>query len=231
MVPMFQDLFDAQRAYFATNVTRTYEWRVEQLDRMARMLTENETHLQQAIAADFKTAKQEYVFETLASIGEAQFQKSQLETWMSPSEVPVPRFLGASGHKAVVFRDPYGVALIIGPFNGPLTLLIRPAMTALAAGNTCILKLSSSLAATSTLLLELVPKYFDPRAVTAVHGHREEIAELLKLLFYFIFFTGGAVNQVNIHLFIETMPFGGVGPWATTTVRTVSTCSRMRSQC
>lgn len=186
----FQDIFDAQKAFFATGVTRSYEWRVEQLDRMAGLLAENEAALQNVVAADFKTASQEYIFETAAPLGETQYQKSQLKAWMEPVEAPVPKFLAETGHKGFVYRDPYGVTLIMGPFNGPLLLLIRPALTALAAGNTCILKLSEQLSATSALLMELVPRYFDPRAVTVVTGHREEVTELLKLPFDFIFFTG-----------------------------------------
>jgi aldehyde dehydrogenase (NAD+) len=186
----FQSIFDAQKACFASAVTRTYAWRIEQLDRMAGLLLENEAALQRAIAADFKTASQEYVFETVASIGETQFQKGQLKSWMEPVEAPLPKFLARTGHKGIVYREPYGVTLIIGPFNGPLLLLIRPAISALAAGNTCVLKLSEQLSATSALLMELVPRYFDPRAVTAVRGGREEVTQLLKLPFDFIFFTG-----------------------------------------
>jgi aldehyde dehydrogenase (NAD+) len=181
----FQDLFDRQKRHFATGATRNRGWRIEQLDRMSRLVAENEAALQQAIAKDFKTASQEQIFETLACVGEVAFQKSQLDEWM-----PAPRALAATGHRGVVYRDPYGVAPIIGPFNGPLLLLLRPAITALAAGNTCILKLSSALPATSAVLLELAPKYFDPQAVAAVAGHREETTELLKLPFDFIFFTG-----------------------------------------
>ncbi|MDB5824031.1 MAG: aldehyde dehydrogenase [Herminiimonas sp.] len=186
----FQNLFDTQTTYFATGVTRSYEWRVEQLNRMGRMIMENEAALQAAVARDFKTATQEYIFETLACFLETEFQKSQLKDWMAPVEAPVPRALAATGHKGFVYREPYGVALIVGPFNGPLLLLLRPAIAALAAGNTCVFKLSTALAATSALLLELVPKYFQPQAVTAVLGHREAITELLKLPFDFIFFTG-----------------------------------------
>jgi aldehyde dehydrogenase (NAD+) len=186
----FQNLFDTQKTYFATGVTRSYEWRVEQLNRMGRMIKENEAALQAAVARDFKTATQEYIFETLACFLETEFQKSQLKDWMAPVEAPVPRALAATGHKGFVYREPYGVTLIIGPFNGPLLLLLRPAIAALAAGNTCVFKLSTALAATSALLLELVPKYFQPQAVTAVLGHREAITELLKLPFDFIFFTG-----------------------------------------
>jgi aldehyde dehydrogenase (NAD+) len=186
----FQDLFDRQKHHFATGVTRRREWRIEQLDRMSRLVAENEAVLQQAIGQDFKTASQEQIFETMACLGEVAFQKSQLDEWMKPVESPVPRSLAATGHRGVVYRDPYGVVLVIGPFNGPLLLLLRPAITALAAGNTCILKLSERLVATSALLLDLLPKYFEPDAVAAVAGGREETTALLKLPFDFIFFTG-----------------------------------------
>src|SRR5712675_235749 len=186
----FQKIFDAQKALFATGVTRGYEWRVDQLDRMARMIRENEARFQQAMAKEFKTASQEYIFETAASAGESEVQKSQLKEWMKPVEAPVPRFLAETGHKGMIYREPYGVALIIGPFNGPLLLLIRPALAALAAGNTCILTLSEALPETTKVLLDLVPKYFDPSAVTVVAGGKEQNTELLKLSFDFIFFTG-----------------------------------------
>jgi acyl-CoA reductase-like NAD-dependent aldehyde dehydrogenase len=186
----FQNLFDAQKAYFANNGTRSYAWRLEQLDRMGKMIKENEAALQRAIARDFKTASQEYIFETAATFLETEYQKSQLQAWMTPTEAPVPKALAKTGHKGMVYQDPYGVVLVIGPSNGPLTLLLRPAIAALTAGNTCVLKLSPALSATSAVLLDLVPKYFDPRAVSAVAGNREETTELLKLPFDFIFFTG-----------------------------------------
>src|SRR5271156_4641992 len=186
----FQKLFDAQKALFASGITRTYEWRVEQLDRMARMIRENEKRFQEAMAKDFKTASQEVIFETQASAGETEVQKSQLKEWMKPVEAPVPRFLAKTGHKGIVYREPYGVALIIGPFNGPLLLLIRPALAVLAAGNTCILKPSEALVNTSALLRRLVPEYFDPEAVAIVATDRETANALLELPLDFIFFTG-----------------------------------------
>src|SRR5277367_4918138 len=82
----FQELFDRQQSHFATGVTRSREWRIEQLDRMGRLILENEAALQQAIGRDFKTASQEQIFETQACYGETLFQKSQLEEWMKPTE-------------------------------------------------------------------------------------------------------------------------------------------------
>src|SRR6266851_1429544 len=189
-VNSFQGLFDRQRNLFATGTTRSYEWRIEQLDRMGRLLQENEKSLQKAVAQDFKTATQEYIFETFACLGEVMYQKSQLKDWMKQVEAPVPRALAATGHRGIIYRDPYGVVLVIGPFNGPLLLLLRPAIAALAAGNCCVLKLSEAIKATSSLLIDLIPKYFDPDAVTAMASHREQTTELLKLPFDFIFFTG-----------------------------------------
>ena len=111
----FQSLFDAQKSYFASNVTRSHAWRVEQLDRMAKMVKENEAALQKAIARDFKTASQEHIFETATAVTETEFQKSQLSSWMAPTEAPVPTALAKTGHKGMVYRDPYGVVLVIGP--------------------------------------------------------------------------------------------------------------------
>ncbi|HEY3841174.1 MAG TPA: aldehyde dehydrogenase family protein [Bryobacteraceae bacterium] len=241
----FQDIFDAQKSYFATGVTKTRAWRFDQLDRLAQMLNENAERLYEAISKDFKTALQEKIFEVAATLGTIEGAKARIDEWMKPQEAVIPKFLAETGHRGIVYRDPYGVTLIMGPFNGPLLLLLRPAVAALSAGNTCILKLSEALPATSNLLQELVPLYFDPRAVVTASGNRDQVTELLKLPFDFIFFTGstkvgkivmraaaenitpillelgqfigglsfggGAVNQTNIHLWIETMPFGGVG--------------------
>jgi acyl-CoA reductase-like NAD-dependent aldehyde dehydrogenase len=164
----YEPIFTAQKALFRTGATRRREWRLDQLARMERMVSENEAELQDAVKSDFKTASQEYVFETQAAIGEVAFQRSHLDDWMKPVEAPVPNALAATGHRAVIYRDPYGVALIIGPFNGPLTLLLRPAIAALAAGNTCILTLSNALKHTSETLLRLIPCYFEKQAVAAV---------------------------------------------------------------
>ncbi|MFT4113625.1 aldehyde dehydrogenase family protein [Silvibacterium sp.] len=214
----FQDLFERQRRHFRSGATRAYEWRMDQLDRMARLLSENEETLHVAIRTDFKTASQEYLFETYACLGEIMYQQSQLKDWMTPVEAPVPKALAVTGHKAYIHREPHGVALIIGPFNGPLLLVLRPAIAALAAGNSCILKLSPALPATSALMARLVDQYFEPCSVAAIVGGREETLELLRLPFHFIFFTGStAVGKVVAraaaeHLTPVILQLGGQNP-------------------
>jgi aldehyde dehydrogenase (NAD+) len=186
----FQELFDKQKAYFDSDATKSYEWRIDQLTRLENLLKENSEALEAAISSDFKTASQEKVFEVQAPLGIAISTKARLKEWMKPADAAVPKALAASGHTAKVIREPYGVTLVIGPFNGPLTLLFDPAVSVIAAGNPCIFKVSEGLPATGKLLLDLIPKYFDERSVAVVSGSREEITELLKLPFDFIFFTG-----------------------------------------
>ena len=139
-----EDIFNRQKAYFATNITKSFEWRLEQLDRLAQLLSEHANEFYDALSRDFKTALSEKVFEVAATLGTIKVTKSLLKSWMQPIEAPVPKFLAESGHKAIVYREPYGVTLIMGPFNGPLLCLLRPTITALAAGNTCILKVSDA---------------------------------------------------------------------------------------
>src|SRR4026209_493275 len=91
-----QELFQKQKAYFASDVTKSYKWRVEQLDRLIRMLKENEEQFSEAARTDFKTALQENIFEVAASIGSIESTKSQVKEWMKPVEAPIPKFLAAS---------------------------------------------------------------------------------------------------------------------------------------
>jgi aldehyde dehydrogenase (NAD+) len=201
----FKAVLDKQKAYFNGDATKSYEWRIEQLNRMERMLKENAPALEAAVCKDFKTASQEKVFEVLAPLATIEFTKLDLRDWMKPASAPVPKALAASGHTTTVTREPYGPTLIIGPFNGPLILLLHPAI-ALSAGNPCILKFAESIPATSELLLQLIPKYFEPECVTAVYGSREEVTELLKLPFDFIFFTGSVkVGKVIMRAAAENL--------------------------
>ena len=186
----FREIFERQKKYFNSDATKSYGWRIDQLDRLERLLKENAQGLQEAVQNDFKTASSEYVFEVMAPLGVIEFTKSQLREWMKPTNAPLPKFLAASGHTTTVIREPYGPSLLIGPFNGPLTLSLDPVVGLLSAGNPCIMKVSEQIPATSHLLMELIAKYFQPECLTAVWGAKDEVNELLKLPFDFIFFTG-----------------------------------------
>ena len=87
----FQPIFDKQKDYFNTDATKSYEWRIEQLDRMAKMLNENNETFQEAVSKDFKTALEEKVFEVAAPLATIEFTKMQLKEWMKPISAMVPK--------------------------------------------------------------------------------------------------------------------------------------------
>jgi aldehyde dehydrogenase (NAD+) len=187
---LFQPIFDAQKKYFLTDITKSHEWRIDQLNRLEQLLTENREAFYESLGKDFKTCYFEQAFEILGLLGTIAHTKAELKNWMQPEKCDLKQVLADSGHTAFIYRQPYGVTLIIGPFNSPLILLLEPAIAALCAGNTCILKPAASTTHTTALFAELIPKYFEPEAVTMIRGDREAVTELLQLPFDFIFFTG-----------------------------------------
>jgi aldehyde dehydrogenase (NAD+) len=188
----YQTIFDQQKDLYYSDVTKSYEWRMTQLERMEQMLTENQTAFCNALFQDFHKPPFEQLFEITVPLGVIKYYKDNLKTLMQPEEVAIPQGLHETGNKGIIYKEPYGVTLVIGPFNAPILLLLDPAIAALAAGNPVILKPANTTPHTAQLFQELIPKYFAPEAVSCVTGGRTEITELLTLPFDFIFFTGSA---------------------------------------
>jgi aldehyde dehydrogenase (NAD+) len=188
----FQQIFDQQREYFLTDKTKTFEWRIDQLNRAEKMLVENKDAFCAALHTDFGKPPFEQLFEITVPLGVIKYYRENLNDLMKPQAVEIPKGLEATGNSGIIYKEPYGVTLVIGPFNAPILLLLDPAMAAVAAGNPVILKPANTTPATAALFQQLVPKYFEPQSVNVVTGGRLEITELLQLPFDFIFFTGSA---------------------------------------
>lgn len=188
----YQDLFDRQKEFFYTDVSKTYEWRTDQLNRLEKMLTENQEAFCQALKTDFNKPPFEQLFEITVPLGNIKYYKENLKQLMTPEPVSIPKGLEETGNKGIIYKEPFGVTLVIGPFNAPILLLLDPAIAALAAGNPVILKPANTTPTVASLFQVLIPKYFEPDAVNIVTGGRDEITELLKLPFDFIFFTGSS---------------------------------------
>ncbi|MPS73468.1 MAG: aldehyde dehydrogenase family protein [Chryseobacterium sp.] len=202
----YQSIFDQQKEFFYTDVSKTYEWRIDQLDRLEKMLTDNQEVFCQALKADFNKPPFEQLFEITVPLGNIKYYRENLKSLMSPEQVAIPRGLEETGNKGIIYKEPYGVTLVIGPFNAPILLLLDPAIAALAAGNPVILKPANTTPTVAALFQELIPKYFEPEAVNIVTGGREEITELLQLPFDFIFFTGSsAVGKVVMRAAAENL--------------------------
>ena len=114
--------------------------------------------------------------------------------------------------------SPYGVVLIMSPWNYPFLLTIEPLVDAIAAGNTVILKPSAYSPATSEVICLLIHECFDEKYVATVTGGRAENTHLLSLHFDYIFFTGSqsvgkeVMRKASEHLTPVTLELGGKSP-------------------
>ena len=157
MTNRFQEIFDRQKEHFLTDATKGYAWRIVQLDRMERMLIENKAAFCAALYEDFGKPPFEQLFEITVPTGVIRHYHENLAVLMAPESVRLPKGLEDTGNRGVIYKEPYGVTLVIGPFNAPILLLLDPAIAALAAGNTVILKPANTTPATAALLQKAQP--------------------------------------------------------------------------
>ncbi|MEI3596771.1 MULTISPECIES: aldehyde dehydrogenase [unclassified Oceanobacillus] len=212
-----QELIENQRTFFIHGNTTDFEYRKESLLKLRKMLKENETEIYYALKQDLNKSKHEaFVTELGFLYSEIDFTLKNLKTWMTPEKVPSP--LSHKGSKSYIMKEPYGVVLVISPWNYPLHLALAPAIAALAAGNCVIIKPSEHAIATSQLLRALIQDTFDPSLIDVVEGGVETTEALLKERFDYIFFTGSAnvgkivMRAASEHLTPITLELGGKSP-------------------
>ncbi|SIR16736.1 aldehyde dehydrogenase [Pontibacter lucknowensis] len=211
------DLLKQQKAYFAGGHTLDISFRKEQLRRLLEALRSHEQELMDAMYADFrKPAFETYTTEIGFVEKELQLVLKKIVRWAKPQSVG--ETLLNFPARSYVYSQPYGVALIIGPWNYPLQLVLNPLIGALAAGNCAIIKPSELTPATSAVIARLISKTFDPRLVTVVQGGVPTTQLLLAQRFDYIFFTGSTqVGRVVMkaaaeHLTPVTLELGGKSP-------------------
>ncbi|MFM8966458.1 MAG: aldehyde dehydrogenase family protein, partial [Vulcanococcus sp.] len=136
-----------QRQLVTEGHTRPLRWRLEQLDRLARALETHEGEVFTALASDLGKPEVEAYFELVAVRQEIALVRRRLRRWMAPKRVPVPVSLLPG--RAEVIPEPLGCVLVIGPWNYPFLLSLQPLVSALAAGNTAVLKPSEHAPATA----------------------------------------------------------------------------------
>ena len=177
------------REYFGTHVSKTYSWRIGQLEALGRLVSENEDAIQAAVASDLGKPSFEGKFAEVWTVaGEVAATISALKSWMKPQSVSTP--LALLPAKSYIVSEPFGVVLIISPFNYPVQLALMPLCAAIAAGNVAVIKPSELTPASSAILAKLIPKYMDNRAFRVVEGAIPETTALLKQKWDLIFFTG-----------------------------------------
>lgn len=169
--------------------TRTLAWRLEQLERLQALLDAAAVPLREALAADLGKPATEASFEAIALRQELNHTRRQLQRWMAPKPVGLPAWTLPA--RAMVQPEPLGCVLIIGPWNYPFQLCLHPLISALAAGNTGVVKPSEHAPRTAALIAELVAAHFPHEIVQVVNGDGAVAARLLEERFDHIFFTGG----------------------------------------
>ena len=208
------------RATVRSHATRPLAWRVEQLTRLRTLLDHNRDALAEAVHTDLRRPPAEtFRSEVDACIHEIDHVLRHLREWLAPQPVTVPADAGLPpGSTGAVSYDPLGTVLVIAPWNYPVRLLFVPLAGALAAGDTAVAKPSELAPATSALVADLVPRYFEPDVLAVVQGAVPETTALLAEKFDHIFFTGnGAVGRIVMraaaqHLTPVTLELGGKSP-------------------
>lgn len=210
-------LVEAQRAYFQSGATIDIKSRIAALRTLQTAVRAYSTQLLDALQKDLgKSHSEGYMCEVGLTLSEIRHVLSHVRRW-ARTEWKMTALTNSLAHSTIV-KEPYGVTLIMSPWNYPVLLTLEPLVGALAAGNTVILKPSAYAPETSAVLKQMIDEYFDPRLVAMVTGGREENQALLNEHFDYIFFTGGVtvgkyvMRQASEHLTPITLELGGKSP-------------------
>jgi aldehyde dehydrogenase (NAD+) len=209
----------ALRQYFESGVTRSYQFRKLQLQKLKQAILEHEQELYDALFTDLKKSPEEtWVTETGFLLSEINNTISNLRRWMQPERTATNLLnLPSSSY---VMKEPLGAVLIIGPWNYPLQLLFTPLAGAIAAGNCIVLKPSEFAPATAAIMKKLIEENFPPEYILYVEGHGAEVVPEMMESFVFdhVFYTGStAVGKIIYkmaaeHLTPVTLELGGKSP-------------------
>lgn len=214
---MFQDVLQAQKNHFYTGATKPIAARLKALERLKMVIQTHEKEILNALHKDLrKPAFEAYATEVGFVLDSIGFVTKHLEKWAKEQKVKTP--IHQPFTKAYVRYEPYGVALIIAPFNYPFQLAIEPLIGAIAAGNTAVLKPSEYTPNVADVLVKIISEAFAPEYVTVVLGEREVVSALIHSPFDYIFFTGSVpVGKIVMkaaaeHLVPVTLELGGKSP-------------------
>ncbi|UII54179.1 aldehyde dehydrogenase [Cytobacillus spongiae] len=208
---------ELQKAFFRGGHTKPYAFRVDALTKLYDAIKKNENEIISALKADLNKSETEaYTTEIGILLEEIRFTLKRLTKWMKPQKVKTA--LTHFGSKGYQVPEPYGVTLIIAPWNYPFQLQLAPLIGAIAAGNTAILKPSELTPVTSRLIAKLMKEIYPPDFVEVVEGGVQTTEYLLDQPFDYIFFTGSVpvgkiiMQAASKRLIPVTLELGGKSP-------------------
>ncbi len=210
-------LLDSQRAFFSSGQTKKVSFRVEKLKTLRKAIVENEERISDALKKDLnKSAYESYMTEIGLILNEIRHVIKNIKSWVKPVKVKTPLIHLLS--TSYVYPEPYGITLIISPWNFPFQLALAPLIGSIAAGNCAVLKPSRYSPNTTAIIAEIIAKHFEKKYISVVKGDEETSKALLAERFDYIFFTG-SVNVAKLlmeaaakHLTPLTLELGGKSP-------------------
>lgn len=214
---MYSELIQKQRSFFNSNATKDISYRKKQLKKLLQILKSNEVTLNEAIYKDFKkSAFDNYATELSIIYAEIKHSIKKLNRWAE--RLHVGTNLANFPGKSYILYEPLGSTLVIGAWNYPYLLSLHPAISAIAAGNTVIIKPSELAMNTSQIMARMINENFDENYFHVIEGGVQETTALLKEKFDKIFYTGSsAVGKIIMkaaaeHLTPVTLELGGKSP-------------------
>lgn len=212
-----EQIVENQRKFFATGKTKEYAFRREALQKLRESILKNQTLVEEALQQDLhKSAFEAYMTEVGMTLSELTHAQKHLRSWMRKKTVKTN--LEQFHAKSFMVSEPYGVVLVMSPWNYPFMLCMEPVIGAIAAGNCCIIKPSAYAPAVSRVLGKIISETFAQEFVAVIEGGREENTALLEQRFDYIFFTGGVtvgklvMEKAAKYLTPVTLELGGKSP-------------------
>jgi aldehyde dehydrogenase (NAD+) len=212
-----RNLLKNQRNYFDSGQTKDVAFRKDMLQALYTILHHNEKKILNALKQDLsKSVYEGYMTEFGLTLNEIRFVLKKLNRWARPRRVRT-HYLQFPASSAV-YPEPYGIALIISPWNYPCLLTMAPLIGSMAAGNCSIIKPSEYTPHTSAVIAETIGSRFDPDYIAVIEGDAQTSSALLAEPFDYIFFTGSAeVGKIVMaaaagNLTPVTLELGGKSP-------------------
>jgi aldehyde dehydrogenase (NAD+) len=182
-------LVESQKKYFLSGESRDISFRLARLKLLKQKIEKCQPEIIEALKKDLRKSEFEsYATEIGSVLAEINWVIKKLPTWARAKRVRTPWFLFPALSK--IYREPYGVSLIIAPWNYPFQLCMQPLIGAIAGGNCAILKPSEYTPHTAELIERMIHETFDTDFVEVLLGGREVATELLAQPVDMIFFTG-----------------------------------------
>lgn len=211
------NMFNKQKDYYLSGQTKPLKHRIEALTYLKSTIKSHEKDILAALYNDLhKSEFEAYMTEIGILYSEIDYTIKHLQKWLTPKKVKTAlTHIGTKGH---IYHDPYGVTLIIAPWNYPFQLAMAPLIGAIAGGNTAIIKPSELTPATSAIIEKIIAQAFIPEFIAVKQGGIDVSQQLLETPFDYIFFTGSVnvgkivMEKASKHLTPHTLELGGKSP-------------------